>query len=107
MKPTASNFSNKGNLFVVGFDNGIMKFYTTEKTCIMIKELKKENRKYPITVIKYNEQDTLLACATKDEKGNNIIDVYFWDSLNIFATLRGAQNQINGLDWSKDGLVGH
>ena len=103
MKPTASIFSNNGNLFVVGFDTGKMRFYSTEKTCIMIREFQMENRKNPITVIKYNDQDTLLACATKDEKGNNVIDVYFWDSLNLFATLHGAQNQINGLDWSKDG----
>jgi len=103
MTPTASNFSNEGNIFVVGFDNGIMRFYSTENICTMKKEFKMDNRKNPITVIKYNEQDNLLACATKDEKGNNVIDVYFWDSLNLFSSITGAENQINGLDWSKDG----
>ena len=103
MKPTASNFSNKENIFVVGFDNGKMRFYSTEKNLTMIKEFQKEKRNNPITVIKYNDKDTLLACATKDEKGNNIIDIYFWDSLNLYATLTGAQNEINGLDWSEDG----
>ena len=103
MTPTASNFSNEGNIFVVGFDNGIMRFYSTENICTMKKEFKMDNRKNPITVIKYNEQDNLLACATKDEKGNNVIDVYFWDSLNLFSSITGAENQINGLDWSEDG----
>ena len=103
MKPTASNFSNKGSILVIGFDTGKLRFYSTDNIKTMIKEFQMDNRKSPITVIKYNEQDTLLACATTDEKGNNVIDIYFWDSLNLYASIIGAKNQINGLDWSKDG----
>ena len=103
MKPTASNFSNQENIFVVGFDTGKMRFYSADKTCKMIREFQMDKRKNPITVIKYNDRDTLLACATKNEKGNNVIDIYFWDSLNLYASITGSQNQINGLDWSKNG----
>ena len=64
----------------------------------LTKSKKERNKK--INVLKCSKND-LIACATQDEKGNNIIDVYF-TSLNKFYTLTGAQNQIDGLDWSED-----
>ena len=38
----------------------------------------------------------LFLSQIKDERGNNIIDVYF-NSMNKYCTLIGAQNVINGL----------
>ena len=78
----------------------MIKFYSTSDFHVL-REIKQ--RSNPITAVKYSKDDQLVACATKDERGNNIIDVYFSNSFNKYATLEGAQKQINGLDWTEDG----
>ena len=103
MKPTASAFSNQGDFFVVGFNNGNIRLYSTSPSIQTKKDIKEKDRTNPITVMKYSKDDDLLACATKDEKGNNIIDVYFASSFNKYCTFIGAQNQIDGLDWTEKG----
>ena len=103
MKPTALTFSNKEDCFVVGFNNGNIRLYSCSSAIKIKKDINDEDRTYPITVMKYSKDDDLLACATKDEKGNNIIDVYFASSFNKYCTFTGAQNQIDGLDWSEKG----
>ena len=85
------------NLFVVGYDSGNIEIYSG-KDISLIKSI--NERKSRINVIKCSKNN-LIACATQDEKANNIIDVYF-TSLNKFCTLLGAQNKIDGLDWSED-----
>ena len=95
--PTASDFSFDENLFVVGYDSGNIEIYSG-KDISLIKSI--NERKSRINVIKCSKNN-LIACATQDEKANNIIDVYF-TSLNKFCTLLGAQNKIDGLDWSED-----
>ena len=100
IKPTSSTFSINEDYFAVGFNTGIVKFYLTSNFHVE-KELRE--RKNQIYEIKYSKEDNLIAFSTKDERGNNIIDIYFTNSYNKFCTLNGAQNIINGLDWSDDG----
>ena len=95
--PTSSDFSSDENLFIIGYDSGNIEVYSGNDISL-IKSFKERNKR--INVIKCSNKD-LIACATRDEKGNNIIDVYF-TSMNKFCTLTGAQNQIDGLDWSED-----
>ena len=95
--PTCADFSSDEKLFIVGYDSGNIEVYSGND--ISLTKSKKERNK-KINVLKCSKND-LIACATQDEKGNNIIDVYF-TSLNKFCTLTGAQNQIDGLDWSED-----
>ena len=98
--PTSSTFSNKEDYLVVGFNTGAIRFYSTPNN-ILKKEIKE--RTSPITAIKFYKDDNKLACATKDERGNPIIDLYINDTFYKYCTLTGAQNQIDGLDWSDDG----
>ena len=100
IKPTCSTISRSENYLAIGFNSGNIKFYSTLDFQIG-KDLKE--RTDPITAIKFSKDDDLIACATKDERGNNVIDIYFTSSYNKFGTLKGAQNTINGLDWSEDG----
>ena len=100
MKPTFSTFSINEDIFAVGFNSGIIKFYSSLDFHL---ERELRERKSPINVIKYSKDDQLVAFATNDEKGNNIIDIYFTSSYNKYGTLTGAQKQINGFDWSEDG----
>ena len=95
--PTCSDFSSDEKLFIVGYDSGNVEVYSGNDISLITSK-KERNKK--INVLKCAKND-LIACATTDEKGNNIIDVYF-TSLNKFCTLTGAQNQIDGLDWSED-----
>ena len=94
---SCSTFSINENIFIIGFDNGNINIYSG-KDFSFIDQIKE--RKNKINVIKCSK-DELIACATKDERGNNIIDVYF-QSLNKYCTLQGAQNNIDGMDWSED-----
>ena len=100
IKPTSSTFSIDESIFAVGFDSGTIRFYSTKDFRIE-KELKE--RLSPIKVIKYSKDNDLVACASKDERENNIIDIYFASTYNKFCTLKGEIKEIEGLDWSEDG----
>ena len=100
IKPTSSTFSIDESKFVVGFETGMIRFYSTIDFHIE-KELRE--RLFPITVIKYSKDNDLFACASKDERQNNIIDIYFSKSYNKYCTLTGEIKEIKGLDWSEDG----
>ena len=99
IKPTTSSFSKQENIFAVGFNTGIIRFYSTSDFHVE-KELKESNNS--ISAIKYSKDDDLIACATKDDNGNNIIDLFKTDSFYHYGTLHGAQKQIDGLDWSEN-----
>ena len=98
-KPTSAAFSFKEDKFIVGFDSGDIKFFDAINFSVIDKIKERNNT---INVIKCSNTD-LVACATNDEKGNHVIDVYFIESKNKYCTLRGAQNNIDGIDWSEDG----
>jgi WD40 repeat protein len=100
IKPTCSALSINEEIFAVGFDSGLIKFYSTQDFRVE-KEIKESSS--PITAIKYSKNYEKFACATQDVKENYIIDIYDSMTYNKERTLLGAQNQINGLDWSKDG----
>ena len=100
LKPTSSSFSKNEDILAVGFNTGTIRFYSTSDYHV---EKEINERTFPITVIKYSKNIDLIACASKDKKGNNIIDLYYTNSYNKYCTLTGAQNQISGLDWSEDG----
>ena len=100
IKPTSSTFSINEDIFAVGFNTGNIKFYSSLDFHL---ERELVERKFPINVIKYSKDDKLVAFATNDERGNNIIDIYYTSSYNKYGTLTGAQKQINGFDWSSDG----
>ena len=95
--PTSSAFSYNEDIFVVGFDSGKIQFFSGIDFSLT-EEIKERNNQ--INVIKCSKNG-LIACATKDGKGNNIIDVYF-NSYKKYCTLEGAQNNIDGFDWSED-----
>ena len=100
--PTSSTFSYKEDYLLVGFSAGIIRFYSIpnfneDKS----KEIKVSN--FPITVIKYYKDDNKLACATKDVKGNAVIDIFINNNKDKYCSIVGAQNEIDGLDWSDDG----
>jgi WD40 repeat protein len=96
-KPTSSAFYFKEDIFVVGFDSGKIKFFSGIDFSL-INEINERNNQ--INVIKCS-RDGLIACGTKDGKGNNVIDIYL-SSMKKFGTLMGAQNKIDGIDWSED-----
>ena len=71
-KPTSSAFFYREDIFVVGFDSGKIIFYSGNDFSL-VNEIKERNSQ--INVIKCS-RDGLIACGTKDEKGNNVIDIY-------------------------------
>ena len=95
--PTSASFTINEDNFIVGFDSGNIKQLSGIN--FSIKKSIKE-RKDQINVIKCSKNE-LIACSTKDLKGNNVIDVYF-NSMKKYCTLVGAQNNIDGIDWSED-----
>ena len=97
-KPTSAAFSFNEDTFIVGFDSGNIYFYNA-KNFSLVNEIKGKNNK--INVVKCSNND-LAACATIDEKGNNVIDIYFIDSTKKYCSLKGAQNNIDGIDWSEN-----
>ncbi len=99
IKPTAASFSIKEDIFAVGFNNGIIRFYLTTDFH-MEREIKGGNGS--INAIKYSKDDDLIAYTTQDEKGNNVIEIYKTNTFYHYGTLKGAQTKINGLDWSDD-----